>query len=119
MFFRKSTRDTKTDRKTLQLCRQIGETLSQVLADCGDEVLRDLQVVSVIPAPDASQLLVLVTPAVASATSEQLAMKRLTEAAGRLRAEVAAAIARRRAPQLVFQFLASQLERQEGRHDQS
>jgi hypothetical protein len=45
-------------RKDLQLCRQVAETLQLVLGDCGDDVLRDLHVVRVVPAPDASQLLV-------------------------------------------------------------
>jgi ribosome-binding factor A len=116
LFFRQRARETKSDRKTMQLCRQIGETLSQVLAECGDEALRDLQVMSVVPAPDASQLLVLVTPAVAGGMTETSVMGRLLEAAGRLRTEVAAAITRRRAPKLVFQFVAGRIE---GTHAQS
>ena len=47
-------------RKDLQLCRQVADTLSLALGDCGDDCLRDLHVVRVVPAPDASQLLVIV-----------------------------------------------------------
>ena len=47
-------------RKDLQLCRQVADTLQLALGDCGDDVLRDLHVVRVVPAPDASQLLVIV-----------------------------------------------------------
>ena len=39
-------------RKSKQLCRQVAETLDLVLSgDCRDEILQNLQVVSVAPAP--------------------------------------------------------------------
>ena len=66
------------DRKDLQLCRQVADTLHSVLGDCGDDCLRDLHVVRVVPAPDASQLLVIVgsppgeTPAEPRAVLERL-----------------------------------------------
>ena len=50
-----------TDRKAWQLCRQVAVTLDEVLAECGDGVLRGLHVVSVAPFPDASRLLVTLT----------------------------------------------------------
>ena len=49
------------DRKAAQLCRQVAVTLDEVLAECGDGVLRDLHVVDVEPFPDASRLLVTVS----------------------------------------------------------
>ena len=52
-----------TDRgKVCQLCRQVAETLDEVLADCGDGVLRGLRVATVMPYPNASRLLVTVAP---------------------------------------------------------
>src|ERR1700722_6396857 len=49
-------------RKTLQLCSQVADTLNLVLSgECSDEFLQSLQVVAVRPAPNAAQLLVLVT----------------------------------------------------------
>ena len=48
------------DRKALQLCHQVAETLEEVLAECGDVVLQALRVLDVEPAPDASRLLVTV-----------------------------------------------------------
>ncbi len=48
------------DRKAAQLCRQVAVTLDEVLAECGDGVLRNLHVVDVAPFPDASRLLVTV-----------------------------------------------------------
>jgi len=44
------------DRKAIQLCHQVAETLEEVLAECGDSVLQDLRVVDVEPAPDAGIL---------------------------------------------------------------
>ena len=49
------------NRKAAQLCRQVAVTLDEVLAECGDGVLRNLHVVNVEPFPDASRLLVTVS----------------------------------------------------------
>lgn len=106
-FFRKSKQVKGTGRKALQLCSQVADTLSLVLSgECGDEVLQNLLVAEVTPAPDASQLLVLLTPAPGSQslTNEEVTIA-LRAASGRLRTEVAAAISRKRAPRLTFQFL--------------
>lgn len=47
------------NRKALQLCRQVEQTLGSLLAGgCGDAVLRDMLVQSVVPAPDSTRLLV-------------------------------------------------------------
>jgi len=105
-----SVRNKRGDhRKSWQLCRQVADTLNQVLGgECDDETLRDLLVVSVAPAPDTSQLLVLVAPALpGDVLDAQLVQDRLAAASGRLRSEVAAAITRRRTPKLVFQFIAA------------
>src|SRR5205807_2594335 len=59
-FFRKPSRQG-TNRKLLQLCGQIGRTLNSVLAwESGDDLLRDLLVESVEPAPDSTRVLVTV-----------------------------------------------------------
>jgi len=96
----------------MQLCRQVADTLGLVLSgECDDDVLRSLQVVAVTPAPDASQLLVLVAPAIVGETlSPADVLSRLASFAGRLRCEVAAAISRRRTPRLAFQFVAGPLD---------
>ena len=88
------------NRKALQLCAQVARTLAGVLAECSDDVLRDLTVQSVVPAPNASRLLVTVA-AGAAVESERLA-EHLHRARGMLRGEVAAVINRRRMPDLVF-----------------
>ncbi len=106
-FFRTETTRRKNDRKTMQLCSQVADTLNQFLSgESGDDVLRELQVVSVVPAPDASQLLVVVAPLLNGGPTEGIALARLDEASGRLRAAVTGAITRRRAPKLLFQFVA-------------
>jgi ribosome-binding factor A len=98
----------RVDRKLLQLCQQVADTLAQVLGgECDDEMLRSLQVVSVTPAPDSSQLLVIVAPLLPGETLDPtMVLARLAAVAGRLRTEVAASITRRRAPRLMFQFAA-------------
>lgn len=97
------------DRKDLQLCRQVADTLSLVIGDCGDDCLRDLHVVRVLPAPDASQLLVVVgsLPGETPAAPREV-LERLQARAPAFRAEVAHAITRKRAPSLLFEYLACQ-----------
>ena len=83
-------------------------TLDEVLAECGDGVLRGLHVVSVAPFPDASRLLVTLTSiddrpgGVIGAGS---VLEHIEHAAGHLRSEIAAAVTRKRAPVLVYQLV--------------
>jgi ribosome-binding factor A len=88
------------NRKALQLCAQVARTLMGVFADCGDDVLRDLDIESVTPAPNASRLLVTVRPLVPVETA--IVRERLEHARAKLRSEAVAAIHRRRAPDLLF-----------------
>jgi ribosome-binding factor A len=105
-FFRPA-RKADSNRKARQLCHQIADTLSLVLSGEFGEELSDLRVVGVTPAPDASQLLVVVAPAIAGNDLDpDTVIAKLAAVAGRLRGEVAAAITRRRAPKLLFQFVA-------------
>jgi ribosome-binding factor A len=96
--------DAARQRKSLQLCQQVAEALHLALGDCGDEALNDLLVLEVRPFPDSTRLLVVVHSAT-GATDVTLVQFRLQQAAGRLRREVAAAIHRRRTPELVFEVL--------------
>ena len=97
------------NRKALQLCAEVMRTLNEVLAcETGDDLLRDLLVVSVVPAPDAMHLMVTLIPSsTASSVDRQRVLERLDQAAGLLRAEVAAAIHRRKTPELVFRISGS------------
>lgn len=106
-FFGRGDSRKKPERKARQLCSQVAETLSYVLAgECDDDLLRSLQVVQVEPAPDSSRLLVIVRldPPDLKVEPQQV-LDRLAAAGGKLRCEVARAITRKRAPKLVFDYL--------------
>lgn len=105
-FFKPSSRRDKDQRKTGQLCRQVFETLCLVLAsEFDDPQLHNLQVVSVTPLPNASQLLVCVTSDASEKAERAELLNKLQRVAGRLRTEVTAAITRKRAPNLVFELV--------------
>lgn len=93
-------------RKTWQLCGQVKRTVAEVLASCGDEVLRNLDVLQASPAAGGGRVLVTVQPSSSAEDVEPAEIERhLGRAAGLLRTEVAALIHRRRAPDLVFEVL--------------
>lgn len=99
-FFRGSRRK-QNKRKGRQLCGQVQEAISSALcADFDDDVLNELWVVKVEPAPTASRLMVWIAGPAGS--SAELIMERVHAVAGRLRAEVAAAIHRKQVPTLMF-----------------
>jgi ribosome-binding factor A len=105
-FFNKENRSRGAGRKTRQLCAQVADTLQQVLGESADPLLQSLQVAEVAAAPDASQLLVVLAPFASGEDFDaEEAAAVLARAAGWLRSEVAAAITRKRAPQLVFRIL--------------
>jgi ribosome-binding factor A len=93
-------------RKTLQLCREAERTLSSVLTgECDDDLLRDLIVQSVVPAPNAGRLLVTVAMPPSIDVPIEEVLQRLLGVSGRLRREVAGAVSRRKTPELVFRVV--------------
>ena len=88
-------------RKVRQLCGRAADVLRSVLAGCADDVLRELTVVSVEPAPHAGRLMVTVA-APADVTDRAAVAAHLGRAGGLLRGEIAAAVSRRYAPELAF-----------------
>lgn len=94
----------RVDRKTLQLCRQIADTLNYVLSgELNDDVLRNVYVDSVQPAPDASRLMVsvaLIDPK--DTTPADKVLHRLGLWSPRIRSEVAQSIHRRKTPELSY-----------------
>ncbi len=97
---------THDNRKARQLCKQVERTLSLVLAACHDDVIRDLLVHSVVPSPDSSRLLVTVQPGPqARAVRIDDIHQRLDRVRPFLRQQAAAAICRKKAPDLVFEIL--------------
>ncbi|HEV8061223.1 MAG TPA: ribosome-binding factor A [Gemmataceae bacterium] len=105
---KREPRPSAANRKALQLAAQVERTLVQVFAgECGDEVLRELRVETVVPAPDSGHLLVTLSPA-EDAHPLEVVLEHLHRASGRLRSEVAAAIHRRKAPELHFRVTSRQ-----------
>ncbi|REJ80250.1 MAG: ribosome-binding factor A [Planctomycetota bacterium] len=97
----------RADRKTLQLCGQVADTLNYVLSgELDDDVLRNFYVDSVQPAPDASRLLVAVAPLDPSdETPPDVVIRQLEFNTPRIRSAVASAISRRKTPELSFWFV--------------
>jgi ribosome-binding factor A len=106
MFFEDARNDARGERKVQQLCREVERTLSCALGACSDDQLRNLVVVSVDPAPDGSRLLVSLASAVGTLDVDVgVLLKRVQDVRGFLRSEVAAAIQRKRTPELAFQII--------------
>lgn len=106
-FFKTNRTHKKEDHKARQLCRQVAETLDQMLSgETSDDVLRELRVVDVMPAPDSSRLLVtLYADSEPARFDRSLIEERLSRANGQLRCAIAAAITRRKTPTLVFNLI--------------
>ena len=106
---RRGSSRKKAERKAYQLCRQVDETISLVLAGADDPALRELSVARVEPARGASHLRVWITAHPPLPGEDPVdpaaALESVERAAGILRAEVAQAITRRRAPELSYRFL--------------
>ena len=96
--------NASAERKTLQLCRQVERALMFVLSDSDDDVLRDLMVVAVQPAPNAGRLLVTTSP-LCEMINPLEAIARLQAARGWLRTEIASSIHRRKVPDLLFECI--------------
>src|SRR5262249_45135850 len=67
-------------RKTLQLCREAERTLRAVLGGECEDLLRELVVLSVVPAPNAGRLLVTVAVPASAGVSVEEATRRLLRA---------------------------------------
>jgi ribosome-binding factor A len=89
-------------RKGRQLCAQVRDALHGALAGSADPVLQGLAVVAVDPAPHSGRLRVQVAAAEGDRAAAETVVLR---AAGFLRGEVAAAVSRRYAPELVFEVV--------------
>ena len=99
------TASSGRQRKTRQLCSQVAQALAQILAsEFDDDLLLGLTVLAVEPAPNESQLLVILQSDQAEPAAREETVRRLIQAAGFLRSEIAAAITRKHAPQLLFRL---------------
>ena len=91
----RSADEFKTDRKTLQLCKQARRTIEASLAQSRWAIDAHVVVHEVIPAPDSSTLQITLMT-----TTPDLVRPHATRALPALRAAVAHAISRKRAPAL-------------------
>jgi ribosome-binding factor A len=91
-----------SNRKTLQLCRQVERALSVILEG---EILRDMTVQSVLPAPDSSRLLVTFVYHGREVVASADVLAALHGNYARLRGAVAASIHRRKTPELTFRVV--------------
>jgi ribosome-binding factor A len=91
----------QAERRTRQFCRQVQQALNLAIADrSAGNGLNEMFVEEVLPAPDCGHLLVRVLIPAHRPVAE--AIGELSREAPRLRAEVAMAITRKRAPELCF-----------------
>jgi ribosome-binding factor A len=98
-------REAGFDRKTLQLCKQVQRVLASALSgEIADEALQSLMVDAVEPAPIANRLRVVLLTSSSTWTESEL-RERLARAQGWLRAQVAQAVNRKRAPELAFEVV--------------
>ena len=92
----------RDDRKLQQLCKQVANALQLVLPNV--QVLGNARVVSVIPAPNAGRLRIIV--AISDTCDHRQVAVRLEHCSGYLRSEMAQVVSRRRVPELVFSIVA-------------
>ncbi len=92
-------------RKARQLCVQVAEALHAAVGACADPVVQALTVASVEPAPHTGRLRVVLALPPDGGVTRAEAEAGVARAAGRLRAEVAAAVHRRHAPELVLEVV--------------
>ena len=89
--------------KDLQLCRQVFDALTYAFAELDDPIVAELALASVVPAPSAARVLVTLVP-IRDDIDADVALGRVREHAAELREEVAAEVARKRAPELAFRI---------------
>lgn len=104
-YFDRRRRD-KPCRKALQLCAQVGEALAYAFGEDVDGHVQALTVLGVEPCPDSTRLLVTAgLPGWVDAIAIERSLASLHAAQARLRCKVAAAIHRRKTPNLVFRVI--------------
>lgn len=98
--------DRREDDRTLaRLCQQVARTLRLALDEAAsDPVLASLEIVAVEPASGATRLIVHARDHATDPAGGEEILRHLDGALPRLRWEVARALSRRRAPELVFRL---------------
>lgn len=88
------------------MCRQVFDALTYALVEIDDPLIEDLMLASVVPAPNASRMIVTLVAAREdlSANERDAALEAIASNADELREDVAAEITRQRVPELVFRI---------------
>ena len=122
ILFSREQRKRDTSKKDRQLCREVAKALSLATRQLDRDGELGLIIDSVHPAPDASRLQVNIscerasqqapstTSPSASALAGARALQRLRSAKGALREELAAALHRKRVPELSFALTALEVD---------
>ncbi len=108
-FFDRRQRGNRGSRKALQLCRQVQRALSYAMGETGDDMLLELYIEAVEPAPNEKRMMVTVS-SMGQDNDPVETLSRLQFATPFLRGAVAAAINRKRVPELMFQCVPPQKE---------
>jgi len=97
----------KPDYKTMSLCKLVRRIVQTALTgEVADEILQDLAVLEVQPAPNAGRLMVVLMQGRLTAdTSLDDIHARLDRVQGLLRSEIAQSTARKRTPELAFMVM--------------
>jgi ribosome-binding factor A len=109
----------RVQRKVQQLCKEVERTLGYALPACDDPMIHDLVIVSVEPAPDASRLLVTLAPSSSLEVDVGVLIERVQRVRGWLRGEIAAAIQRKRTPELAFQIVPARATEEDEQDEQA
>lgn len=94
----------KLDRKAAQLCAQVRQALDFIVPDALQDTVYDALVISVQPAPNTGNLLVLLTGVDPNQDDLEL-HQAIAERAGTIRTLVAESIQRRKAPTLTYRVI--------------
>jgi ribosome-binding factor A len=112
------TRRKKGDRKTKQLCQQVMRTLSLALTDCEHDLLQNLSLVQVVPAPDSSCLMLIVQfDGPNDEFDHGACLSALQSQTVRLQFEISRAIHRKRVPNLTFSLSGPTADSTEASHE--
>jgi len=96
--------ESKPDRKAAQLCAQVRQALDFIIPDSLQDTVYDALVISVQPAPNTGNLLVLLTSVDPNQDDLEL-HQAIVERAGSIRTLVAESIQRRKAPTLTYRVI--------------
>lgn len=104
-----------TSRKDLQLCKQVRLAVEAALTTWNDPLLRELVVINAEPAPDSRRIRIVMAATVSLYLAREREIReRLRLAHAYLRGAAAAAVSRKRSPQILLELVPAQEEEANG-----